>query len=71
MSSNYGSSVKVSKEEINKLLDAYNIISNFIEQHIKLEVLYKKEFIKGMQETLDEVSKNKAKKIQAFKDFCS
>lgn len=70
MSSNYGNAVKVSKEEINKLLDAYNIISNFIEQHIKLEVLYKKEFIKGMQETLDEVSKNKTQKVRTFKDFC-
>ncbi len=70
MSSNQGNAVIVSKEEINKLLDAYNIISNFIEQHINLEVLYKKEFINGMQETLDEVGKNKTKKVRTFKDFC-
>ena len=70
MSSNYGNEVKVSKAEINKLLDAYNIISDFIEQHVNLEVIYKKEFIKGIQVTLDEVSKNKTKRVRTFKDFC-
>lgn len=70
MSSNNKSVVKVSTKEINKLLDAYNIISSFLEAHIKLEVLYKKEFIKGMQEALDEVNKNRTKKVESFKDFC-
>lgn len=70
MSSNQENAVIISKQEINKLLDAYAIISNFIEQHIKLEVLYKKEFINGMHETLAEVRKNKTRKVQTFKDFC-
>jgi len=70
MSSNNKSVIEVSTKDINKLLDAYNIISSFLEQHVKLEVLYKKEFIKGMQKALDEVSKNGTKKVETFKDFC-
>ena len=47
--------IEISVNELNKLLKAYRTLDDFLRQYIDLHYLYKEEFIKGMEDALQEV----------------
>ncbi len=61
--------VQVPIKELNKVLDAYHTIGRFLEHHIDLKMLYKEEFMKGMDTALNEVKRKKIKKVDTFRNF--
>jgi hypothetical protein len=70
MSSNKGV-IEIPTEDLNEVLDAYRRIGKFLEHYVEPEMLYKNEFIKGMNHSLKEVSGKKTKKATNLKEFCS
>jgi len=65
------SSVKVSVKEIWRMIELYNTLGEFIEKFVDKKLIYKKEFINGLNEALKEIKKGKTKQVKNFTDFIS
>lgn len=68
MAGNRGT-VVISTKEMVKIVEAYNTIGDFIEQNVGPELLYKKEFIEGMDKAMKEVKKKRTRKVSNFKEL--
>ena len=55
--------------EINKIIYAYNVIGDFLDTFIDRKILYKEEFIQGIDKSLKEVLNRQTKSIKNFSDL--
>ncbi len=63
--------VKIPIKDLNKILKAYHTIGDFLEQYIDPKLLYKEEFVEGMDVALTEVARKKSKRVKNFDNFVS
>ncbi|HCJ66871.1 MAG TPA: hypothetical protein DHV62_05970 [Elusimicrobia bacterium] len=63
--------VQVPAKELSKILKAYNTIGEFLETFLDRRVLYKEEFLQGLDQAVKEVGQHKTKKVKNFADFVS
>ncbi len=63
--------VRVPVEDLNRILEAYHAIGRFLEHYIEPGILYKDEFVKGMETALNEVSRKETKLVKTFNHFVS
>lgn len=61
--------INMSKDQIREIVNAYNVLSNFLDAILPREVLYKKSFQQGLEKALKEVKTGQTRKVQFFDDF--
>ncbi|CAN2040718.1 conserved hypothetical protein [Candidatus Magnetomoraceae bacterium gMMP-15] len=61
--------IKISKEELKNVIQAYQILQVFLQKFISKNELYHLEFIQGLEESLSDVEAWNVKKVDSFKDF--
>ncbi|MDH5186804.1 MAG: hypothetical protein OEZ20_01230 [candidate division WOR-3 bacterium] len=71
MATNNKRVVEVPTKDFKRILKAYNTIGSFLEHYLGPELLYKKEFIKGMRHALNEVVRKKTKRVNDWESFRS
>ena len=62
---------ELSTKEINELLKTYHNLTNILESIVDKRVLYNKEFIKSLDNSLDKVAQNQTTTITNFSNFIS
>jgi len=63
--------VQLSPHELAEVVHAYRIIRNFLEKFISPNDLYNEEFLKGLQESQDEVEAGQFEEVGDFDAFIS
>lgn len=63
--------VRISREELAEIIQAYNKIGRFLETVISREDLYRKTFTDGLDRALDDVNKKKTRRVETFDEFVS
>lgn len=61
--------VTLSRAKIREIVHAYNVISDFLDTVLPREMLYKRSFLKGLDQALEEVKSGKTQKVQSYDDF--
>jgi hypothetical protein len=61
--------ITLSKKQISEIVNAYTVLSNFMDAVLPREMLYKKSFQKGLESALEEVETGKSRKVQSFDEF--
>lgn len=59
--------ISVTKDEMFEVIKAYQILTNFIEKHYKIEDIYTEDFLLSMDKLSNEQNDNL--KINCFDDF--
>jgi len=62
---------QITSKGITRILRAYNTIGEFLKTFLDKKTLYKKEFLKGLDNSLNDIVKGKTKKVKKFTDFIS
>ncbi len=63
--------LQVSREDLEEVIQAYQIIGNFLERMVDKRDLYQTSFIDDLDSARDEVRQGKALSVSSFKDFVS
>ena len=61
--------ITLSKDQIREIVNAYNVLSNFLDTVLPRELLYKKSFQQGLENALQEVKTGQSQKIQSIDEF--
>jgi hypothetical protein len=61
--------IMLSEKQLNKVIDAYRTIQEFLASSLSPNELYQKKFLKGMQEATDDVRSGNMKTVNSFDDF--
>ena len=63
--------LQVSREDLEEVIQAYQIIGNFLERMVDKRDLYQTSFIDDLDSARDEVRQGKTLSVSSFKDFVS
>ena len=63
--------LQVSREDLEEVIQAYQIIGNFLERMVDRRDLYQTSFIDDLDLARDEVRQGKTLSVSSFKDFVS
>ena len=61
--------ITLSKDQIREIVNAYTVLSNFMDAVLPRELLYKKAFQQGLENALEEVKTGQSRKVQSFDEF--
>ena len=61
--------IKVSEEQLAKLIDAYKTIQEFLASTLSPNELYCEEFLTGLRESDDDIRNKKMNEVRSFDDF--
>lgn len=61
--------ITMSKEKLKEMVRAYEVLGDFLNQILPKDVLYKKNFLHGLDEALKQVETGQSRKIQTFDEF--
>lgn len=61
----------LNRKDIYKLVQAYNTIGDILFSVLDPAEVYSPEFIEGLEQSLNEVSKKRTKPVKNFSDFIS
>ena len=65
------SGIVVPRQELSKVLDAYNVIGTFLETYLGRESFYRREFLRGLDAAIDEVERGQTEEAKTFDEFIS
>ena len=63
--------LQVSRENLEEVIQAYQVIGNFLERMVDKQDLYQKSFMDDLDSAMDEVQQDKTLGVSSFKDFTS
>ncbi len=61
--------ITLTQEQLNKIIEAYQTIQQFLASSFSLNELYQKEFLTEFQEAIDDIQSKKTTSVNSFDDF--
>ncbi|MBS4028391.1 MAG: hypothetical protein KGZ58_07115 [Ignavibacteriales bacterium] len=63
--------ITLSEQQLSKVVEAYRTIQEFLSSAISPNELYQEEFLRGLQESDEDIRSKNLKEVHSFDDFIS
>jgi len=63
--------IKLTEEQLTKIIEAYRTIQEFLSEALSPNELYHAEFLDGLRESDEDIRQGNLKEVKSFDDFIS